>query len=85
MLQFYKDVQIAYDKAFAKGIVDDTVQEIIETIMEQEVVTYATERGSITFDVGDVDWSNWNIGIVRFMGLQSQLDWYNGHINKGAN
>jgi hypothetical protein len=56
MLHFHHDVQIAYNKAFAAGVVTDTPQEIIEIIMDQEIVSYCTENGSISFDYNDVDW-----------------------------
>ena len=56
MLKFYKETQAAYDEMFALGVVTDTVEEVINLIMEQEIVTYATERGQISFDPADVDW-----------------------------
>ena len=56
MLKFYPETQTAYDKMFALGVVDDTVETIIELIMEQEVISYSTEKGTITFDPSDVDW-----------------------------
>ena len=56
MLKFYPETQAAYEKMFALGVVDDTVEEVINLIMEQEVITYATENGQITFDPSDVDW-----------------------------
>ena len=56
MLKFYPETQAAYEKYFALGVVDDTVETIIEYIMDQEVISYATEKGMITFDPSDVDW-----------------------------
>ena len=56
MLKFYPEVQTAYEKMFALGVVDATAEEVIELIMDQEVISYATEKGMITFDPSDVDW-----------------------------
>jgi len=40
--------------ALEKGIKVDTVDEIIETVLEQEVVSYCSENGTVTFDYLDV-------------------------------
>ena len=56
MLKFYPETQTAYEKMFALGVVQDTVETIIGHIIDQEVISYATEQGMITFDPSDVDW-----------------------------
>lgn len=56
MLKFYPEVQTAYEKMFALGVVEDTVETIIEYIIDQDVISYATEKGMITFDLSDVYW-----------------------------
>ena len=56
MLKFYPETQTAYEKYFALGVIHHTVEEVINFIMDQEVITYATEKGQITFDPSDVDW-----------------------------
>ncbi len=44
----------AYNKAFNQGIVSDTIKEIIETLDNQDCVSYCTSKGCITFDHGDL-------------------------------
>jgi hypothetical protein len=44
----------AYEWAAAKGIVSDTINEIIEIVMEQEIVSYCTSEGCVSFDYTDV-------------------------------
>ena len=40
--------------ALQKGIPVDTVEVIIETVLDQEVVSYCSEQGTVTFDYLDV-------------------------------
>ena len=42
--------------ATEKGIVDETVDWIIETVLEQEIVSFATSQGTVSFDINDIDW-----------------------------
>ena len=44
----------ARDWALEKGIPVDSVDEIIETVLDQEVVSYCSENGTVTFDYLDV-------------------------------
>jgi hypothetical protein len=44
----------ARDWALEKGIPVDTVEMIIETVLDQEVVSYCSEQGTVTFDYLDV-------------------------------
>ena len=45
----------ARDWALEKGIPVDSVDEIIKTVLDQEVVSYCSENGTVTFDYLDVD------------------------------
>ena len=45
----------ARDWALEKGIPVDSVDEIIKIVLDQEIVTYCTENGSVSFDYLDVD------------------------------
>jgi len=47
----------ARDWALEKGIPVDSVDEIIKTVLDQEVVSYCSENGTVTFDYLDVDMS----------------------------
>jgi len=42
--------------ATEKGIVDETVEWIIETVLDQEIVSFATSKGTVSFDVNDIQW-----------------------------
>lgn len=44
----------AYNKAFNQGIVSDSIKEIVETLDNQDCVSYCTSKGCITFDHGDL-------------------------------
>ena len=44
----------ARDWALEKGIPVDSVDEIIKTVLDQEVVSYCSENGTVTFDYLDV-------------------------------
>jgi len=44
----------ALDQARVNGICEDTEQEIIDIVLEQEIVSYCTSKGCVSFDVHDV-------------------------------
>lgn len=41
-------------KSQAEGLVLDSEQDIIDIVRNQEVVTYCSENGCVTFDINDV-------------------------------
>ena len=41
--------------ATEKGIVDETVDWIIETVLDQEIVSFSTPKGTVSFDINDID------------------------------
>ena len=45
----------ARDWALQKGIPVDQVDEIIKIVLDQEIVSYCTENGTVSFDYLDVD------------------------------
>lgn len=45
----------AYDWAFDLGIVDDTVEEIVQIVLDQEIVSYCSDKGTVSFDVYDLE------------------------------
>jgi hypothetical protein len=53
-MKFTNDALAAYNKGVADGTITDTVAEIIEVIMEQEIVSYCSENGTYSFDGGDL-------------------------------
>jgi len=48
------EAQEAYDWAVEKGICDDSLDELFVTILDQEVVSYCSEEGTVTFDYMDI-------------------------------
>ena len=47
----------AYDKlllARDQGLTNDTEQDIIAIVLEQEIVSYCTEKGCVSFDINDI-------------------------------
>jgi len=47
------DATIAYGKGVVNGTINDTIEEIYEIVMEQEIVSYQSELGTYTFDYMD--------------------------------
>lgn len=47
------DATIAYGKGVVDGTIKDTVEQIYHIVCEQEVVSYASDRGCYTFDLDD--------------------------------
>ena len=39
-----------------KGIVDESVEWIIGTVLDQEIVSFSTTEGTVSFDVYDIEW-----------------------------
>ena len=46
----------AREWALEKGIPVDTVEEIIKIVLDQEIVSYCTENGTVSFDHYDVEY-----------------------------
>jgi hypothetical protein len=44
----------AWAKALDKGVEMDSLAEIVDIIQDQEIVTYASVKGQVSFDVGDL-------------------------------
>ena len=53
-MEFTRKAYERYLNAKEKGIVTDTEQEIIDIIYEQEIVSYCTSKGCVSFDYNDV-------------------------------
>ena len=48
------EAQEAYDWAVEKGICDDSLAELFVIILDQQVVSYTSEEGTVTFDFNDL-------------------------------
>lgn len=45
-----------YNDALLRGItIEDTPEEIAEIVMQQEIVSYCTDRGCVSFDTSAID------------------------------
>lgn len=44
----------AYQKHHASGLVNESVSWIIETVLEQEIVSFCDSSGCVAFDVNDL-------------------------------
>lgn len=53
MFKFKPAAQDAYEWAIANGICNETPEDIWFIVQDQEVVSYATEKGTVTFDYMD--------------------------------
>ena len=43
----------AYARGVKDGTIDDSINEIYNIVLEQEVVSYCSSKGSYTFDIYD--------------------------------
>jgi hypothetical protein len=53
-MKFTKEARAAYNKGVADGTITDTITEIINVIMYQDIVSYCSENGTYSFDGGDI-------------------------------
>jgi hypothetical protein len=53
-MKFTNHALSAHSKGVADGTITDTVAEIIEIIMYQEIVSYCSANGTYSFDGGDI-------------------------------
>tara|TARA_R110002012_G_scaffold53145_1_gene136649 strand:- start:386 stop:562 length:177 start_codon:yes stop_codon:yes gene_type:complete len=44
----------AFIKGEKDGIIDENIDWIISTVLEQEIVTFCTSKGCVSFDVEDL-------------------------------
>jgi len=54
-MKFTNEALAYYGKGVVDGTITDTVAEIIEIIMEQEIVSYCSEHGTYCFDTDDIN------------------------------
>ena len=47
----------AHEWALEKYIPVDTVEEIIKIVLDQEIVSYCSQYGTVSFDIYDVEFS----------------------------
>lgn len=54
MYEFTRKAYETYLNALSKGLTKDTEEEIIQIILEQEIVSYCTSKGCVSFDYNDL-------------------------------
>ena len=54
MYEFNRKAFEAYQYGVERGIVSDTESEIINIILRQEIVSYCTSKGCVSFDYNDL-------------------------------
>ena len=64
-----KEAMKAYREYKKLGVIDESIGWICRTVMDQEVVSFSTSKGTITFDEAD----------VLFRG--NELEGYSHHVN----
>jgi len=57
-MRLNKIAQAAIIKANINGLTDDSEQDIIEIVLEQEIVTYNNETDSLQIDINDIVWED---------------------------
>jgi hypothetical protein len=53
-MKFTNEARAAYNRGVADGTITDTVTEVINIVMYQEIVSYCSEHGTYSFDIGDI-------------------------------
>ena len=54
MYEFNRKAFEAHQYGVERGIVSDSESEIISIILEQEIVSYCTSKGCVSFDYNDL-------------------------------
>ncbi len=59
-MKFNRDAFERYIRACEKGILThnaetETEQEIIETVLKQEIVSFCSSKGCVSFDISDIE------------------------------
>ena len=54
MYEFNRKALEDYNNAVERGIVTDRESEIISIILDQEIVSYCTSKGCVSFDYSDL-------------------------------
>ena len=53
-MKFTNEALSAYSQGVADGTITDTVAEIINIVMYQEIVSYCSKHGTYSFDGSDI-------------------------------
>ena len=67
----------AYARGVKDGTIDDSINEIYNIVLEQEVVSYCSSKGSYTFDIYDFE-VNQQLSRLANMGEADADDMFGG-------
>ena len=67
----------AYARGVKDGTIDDSINEIYNIVLEQEVVSYCNSKGSYTFDIYDFE-VNQQLSRLANMGEADADDMFGG-------
>ena len=67
----------AYARGVKDGTIDDSINEIYNIVLEQEVVSYCSSKGSYTFDIYDFE-VNQQLSRLADMGEADADDMFGG-------
>ena len=67
----------AYARGVKDGTIDDSINEIYNIVLEQEVVSYCSSKGSYTFDIYDFE-VNQQLSRLADMGESDADDMFGG-------
>ena len=51
--KFDEEAMVAYEKGYNDGTIPDSLSDVKNIVLDQEVVSYSSERGTYTFDIYD--------------------------------
>ncbi len=54
MFELNQTAMEAYDYGISLDIIDEDVEWIVETVLAQEIVSFSTSRGTVSFDIYDL-------------------------------
>jgi hypothetical protein len=53
--KFTEAAMEAYEKGYNDGTIPDSLSDVKDIVLDQEIVSYASARGTYTFDIYDFD------------------------------
>ena len=51
--KFTEAAMEAYEKGYNDGTITDSLSDVKDIVLDQEVISYSSERGTYTFDIYD--------------------------------
>jgi len=51
--KFTEEANLAYEKGYQDGTIPDSLSDVKNIVLDQEVVSYCSEQGTYSFDIYD--------------------------------